>query len=173
MTLCGTIAVQQNGVNIIASHKCFQDLLDIAHQIYNLQKIKKELSFANRKENESAMITFDLDICFLSEIILSSIVLMDIIFQCLPLNLVFIGKQQLYHRVSLLLAKVSFENKYWHLYSIHWLKFPHYLDLILDKNWLEHESNEVGLTEIILLMARSGLSLVNKKHCIPKRFRLD
>jgi hypothetical protein len=91
MTLCGTIAVQQNGVNIISSHKCFQDLLDIAHQIYNLQKIKKELSFANRKENESAMITFDLDICFLSEIILSSIVLMDIIFQCLPLNLVFIG----------------------------------------------------------------------------------
>ncbi|XP_052057749.1 lysosomal-trafficking regulator-like isoform X2 [Mytilus californianus] len=92
LTLCGAIAVQQNGVNIIAGHRCLQDLLDIAQQIYNLQNIKKELSAGNHTEAENgSQNNYDLDLCFLTEIVLSTTILLDIIFQCLPLNLVFIS----------------------------------------------------------------------------------
>ena len=87
--MSGIAATQQNGVNVILGHKVLPVLLEVARQLDQMEHLKEELSVSKKRSSAEMSQSSDEFVLF-SEIILGLLTTLDVIFQCLPFNLVVI-----------------------------------------------------------------------------------
>lgn len=86
----GIIATQQNGINVLIGNKTVPILLDVAMKLLRSKKIIDILN-GNYEDQIDACDSFVLEQWLLTDIVIGLVMCLDISFQCLPFNPLFIN----------------------------------------------------------------------------------